>query len=60
MLTTEAAHCSKTGSAEGESKNTKLMKCLEVLDENKWPRDSDICFGDDPIRTLGKFFNMAP
>jgi hypothetical protein len=30
---------------------------LEVLDETT---DSVICFGDEPIRTLGKFFNMTP
>jgi hypothetical protein len=33
---------------------------LEVFDETKWPTDPDICFGDDPIRTPGKFFNMTP
>jgi hypothetical protein len=35
ILTTEAAHSSKDGSTEGESMYTKLMKCLEVLDETK-------------------------
>jgi hypothetical protein len=39
---------------------TKLMKCLEVLDETKWLTVSDICFGDDPIKTQGKFFIMTP
>jgi hypothetical protein len=59
MLTTEAVHCFKTGNTEGECKYANLMKCLEVPDETKWPTDSDICFGDDPTRTLGKFFNMT-
>jgi hypothetical protein len=57
MITTKAAHCSKNGSTKGESKYIKLIKCLEALDETKWPTDSDICFGKDPIKTLGKFFN---
>jgi hypothetical protein len=60
MVTTKAAHCSKTGSTEAEPKYSKLMKCLEVLDETKWPTDSDICFGDDSISTLGKLFIMTP
>jgi hypothetical protein len=60
MLTTKTAQCSLTGSIEGESKYTKLIKFLEVLDEIQWQTDSDICCGDDPIRTLGKFFSMTP
>jgi hypothetical protein len=59
MLKTKAAHCSRTGSTEGESKY-KLTKCLEVLDETKWPTDLHICFGHDSIGTPGKFFNMTP
>jgi hypothetical protein len=59
MLTTEAAYCSKTGSTEGESKYTKLMKCVEVLNEIKWSTDSDICFGGDLIGTPGKFLKMT-
>jgi hypothetical protein len=34
----------------GESKCTKLMKCLEVVDEM-----IQVCSGDDPIRTLESF-----
>jgi hypothetical protein len=60
MLTTKVAHCSKTDSTEGGSKHTKMMKCLKVLDEMKWLTGSDICFGCDPIRTLGKVFKMTP
>jgi hypothetical protein len=42
------------------SPSTRADECLAILDENKLPTDSDICFGHDPIRILGKFFNMTP
>jgi hypothetical protein len=32
---------------------------LKVIESN-WSTGSGICFGDDPIRTLGKFSSMPP
>jgi hypothetical protein len=43
MLRTKPAHCSETGSTEGASMQTNLMKCLEVFEETKWPADSGVC-----------------
>jgi hypothetical protein len=55
IITTKALHRSKPGSTESESKCIKLMNGSEVLYETKWSADTDISFGEDPIRNLGKF-----
>jgi hypothetical protein len=59
MLATEAAYCYDIGSTESELKYTKVLKCLELPAEMKWPTDSYICFGDDLIRSLGKSFSVT-
>jgi hypothetical protein len=59
MLTTKTAYCCKTDSTKGEYKYTKVMRCLEALDITFRPTDSGICFGEDPIGTPDKLFNMT-
>ncbi|RXM99424.1 hypothetical protein EOD39_11558 [Acipenser ruthenus] len=61
MLTTRSSHRAFGQSKQDEDKTKyqDLLKHMEVFDKSKWPRDPDICFGDESIRHLCAFFRIS-
>lgn len=61
MLTTCSSHRALGQSKQDEDKTKyqDLLKHMEVFDKSKWPRDPDICFGDESIKHLCAFFRIS-
>jgi hypothetical protein len=40
-------------------KYNKLLHNLEILDSSKWPKETDLCFGEKQVRELAKEFDVC-
>jgi hypothetical protein len=40
-------------------KYSQLVHNLEILDRSKWPKETDLCFGEKQVRELAKEFDVC-